>query len=52
MTRSDSALRSHLIFGGFFTGQERFQDSDAGLDFCDVSVELGHDLPDLVIARS
>jgi hypothetical protein len=33
-------------------GQERFQDCGAGLDFRDVSVQLGHYLPDLVIARA
>src|SRR6516164_6200935 len=41
-----------FFFGRFVTGQERFQDCHAGLDFCDVSVQLGHYLPDLVIARA
>src|SRR5262245_53219123 len=34
---------------GFVVGQERFQNCDAGFDFRDVSVQLGHYPPDLVI---
>src|SRR5215469_13263969 len=34
----------------FVAGQERIQDCEAGLDFRDVNLQLGHDPPDLVIA--
>jgi len=35
-----------------FVCQERFQDGNAGLDLCDVNIELGHYPPDLVITRA
>src|SRR5262245_66640398 len=36
----------------FVAGQERFQGCEAGLDFCDVNLQVGHYSPDLVITRA